>query len=310
MYQEPPAAAIPAPVVPQVAIKEMFSNRRVFGVLGLLFSVALLIVPLMYRNQLRLDVIEPLIPRTWTFWTVFVLFYLHGPLSEWLIFRRLWDIPFLSGTAALLRKLVTNELLLGYLGEVQFYAWARARANVTAAPFGAIKDVALLSGLTGNIATLAMVIAAWPLVASGNLGLPMKSVFLSLSFVIGPACLILLFRKKLFSLDRRELWFITIVHVVRIILFIMLSAIMWHLVLPQVTVGLWLVLATLRMLVSRLPFLPNKDLVFAGIAVFLLGHDVEIAALMTMMAAILLASHIVVGVAFGLTGVVESRRNA
>ena len=49
---------------------------------------------------------------------------------------------------------------------------------------------------------------------------------------------------------------------------------------------------------------------FAGIAVFLLGHDVEITALMTMMAAILLASHIVVGVAFGLVGLLESRRNA
>ena len=140
--------------------------------------------------------------------------------------------------------------------------------------------------------------------------MPLRSVFLSLGVVLVTSCVILVLRRKLFSLDRRELMFITVMHIFRIILFITLSAVMWHLVLPEVALGLWLVLATLRMLVSRLPLLPNKDLVFAGIAVFLLGHDVEITALMTMMAAILLASHIVVGVAFGLVGLWESRRNA
>ena len=212
--------------------------------------------------------------------------------------------------AALLRKLVSNELLLGYLGEVQFYAWVRARANLTSAPFGAIKDVAILSALAGNAATLIMLVLAWPLVSSGSLGMPLRSVFLSLGVVLVTSCAILVLRRKLFSLDRRELMFITVMHFFRIILFITLSAVMWHLVLPEVALSLWLVLATLRMLVSRLPLLPNKDLVFAGIAVFLLGHDVEITALMTMMAAILLASHIVVGVAFGLVGLLESRRNA
>lgn len=310
MYQESAAAAIPTPVVPPVGIKDGFANRRLFGLIGLAFSVLLVVSAAFAYRGLRLDLVEKMLPRNPLFWLAVVAYYLHGPLAEWIIFRRLWTIPFFSGMAALLRKLVSNELLLSYLGEVQFYTWVRARANLTSAPFGAIKDVAILSALTGNAATVIMLVMAWPLVASGNLGMPMKSVFLSLGVVLLTSCLILVLRKKLFSLDRRELWFITGIHVVRIILFITLSAVMWHLVLPQVPLGLWLVLATLRMLVSRLPLLPNKDLVFAGIAVFLLGHDVEIAALMTMMAAIFLASNIVVGVVFGLVGLIESRRNA
>ena len=309
MYQEP-AAALPTPAVPQVELKEVIGNRRLFGVLGLLFSVALVAAGAIAYRDLRIDLVERMVPRSWEFWLAFTAFYLHGPLTEWIIFRRLWRIPFFSGMAALLRKLVSNELLLGYLGEVQFYAWVRARANLTSAPFGAIKDVAILSALAGNAATLIMLVLAWPLVSSGSLGMPLRSVFLSLGVVLVTSCAILVLRRKLFSLDRRELMFITVMHFFRIILFITLSALMWHLVLPEVALSLWLVLATLRMLVSRLPLLPNKDLVFAGIAVFLLGHDVEITALMTMMAAILLASHIVVGVAFGLVGLLESRRNA
>jgi len=154
-----------------------------------------------------------------------------------------------------------------------------------------------------------MLVFAWPLIASGQLGIPTREVFLSLGLVLLTSCAILVLRKKLFSLDRRELWFITGIHVVRTILFILLSALLWHLVLRLVSIGLWIVLATLRMLVSRLPFLPNKDIVFAGIAVFLLGHDLEIAALMTLMAAITLGSHVVAGVASGVAGLIESRRS-
>ena len=59
-----------------------------------------------------------------------------------------------------------------------------------------------------------------------------------------------------------------------------LTALMWHLAMPAVALSWWLLLATMRMLLSRLPFVPNKDIVFAGIAVLLVGHDLEIAALM------------------------------
>lgn len=307
MYQEGFAPGeLAASAAPKVSLKAIFGSDRVFGWLGMLLSLLLLGFAAVSYRDLRLDLVEQLVPRTFAFWATFVIYYLLSPVCEWLIFRRLWNIP-ISGIGALLRKLVSNELVLGYLGEAQFYAWARARANLTAAPFGAIKDVAILSALVGNAVTLAMLILAWPLVASGSLGMPMRSVFMSLGVVLITSCVILVFRKKLFSLDRRELWFISAIHLVRIIAFIALSAVLWHMVLPQVVLSLWLVLATLRMLVSRLPLLPNKDLVFAGIAVFLLGRDLEIAALMTMMAVMSLAAHIVVGVVFGLAGLVESR---
>jgi len=286
------------------------AHRGLFGLIGVVLSAVVLFAAAFAYRDLQFDTMRAMLPHTVLFWAVYVVYYMQAPLLEWVIFRRLWDIPFLSGLAALVRKQVTNELVLGYLGEAQFYAWARARGTMAAAPFGAVKDVAILSALTGNAVTVVMLVFAWPLISSGQLGLPTREVFLSLGVVLLTSCAILVLRKKLFSLDRRELWFITAIHVVRTCLYIVMSALVWHLVLPQVTLGLWLVLATLRMLVSRLPFLPNKDIVFAGIAVFLLGHDLEIAALMTLMAAIMLASHVVAGVVSGLAGLVESRRSA
>ena len=59
----------------------------------------------------------------------------------------------LSGLIALHKKRISNEVLLGYSGEAYFYAWARQRSQMVAAPFGAVKDVSILSAIAGNAIT-------------------------------------------------------------------------------------------------------------------------------------------------------------
>ena len=277
-------------------------TARLSSLLGTLISVAVLGVVLFKLGQLNVHHVLALIPRNPAFWAVFAAYYLIGPLSEWVIYRYLWGLP-ISGLSALVRKLVSNELLLGYLGEVQFYAWARGRLNMVAAPFGAIKDVTILSALTGNITTLLMLIPAWPLVASGQLGMETRTTFLSLAVVLVTSFVILLFRQKLFSLPRRQLWMIAGIHMGRIVALVALLATMWHLALPDVGFMLWFVLATLRMLISRLPFLPNKDVVFPALAVFLLGRDAEMTNLIAMIGLLLTITHVIVGGALALADV-------
>lgn len=300
---DPPVASDTVPLTP--ADEQI--RARWAGWLSAAISVAMLGAVLVELRRLEFGQVVELVPAHPGFWALFALYYLALPLSEWLIYRRLWPIAFVSGMAALLRKLVSNELLLGYLGEAQFYGWARRHLKMETAPFGAIKDVTILSALTGNVMTLIMLAVTWPLVSSGQIGMEMRSAFLSLGVVLVTSFLILMFRQRLFSLPKRELWFIAVVHVLRILAVLACSAVMWHLVLPDVSVDLWIVLATLRMLLSRLPLLPNKDVVFAGLAVFLLGHEVQVAGLMTLMAAMLLIAHLAVGLVVGLLGLLDSR---
>lgn len=297
--EAPQPAPIPLPEVQEV------KSPRFAGIFSALVSVALLVMVALQFRQMNFHEIVAMIPRHPSFWVVFAGYYLAGPFSEWIIYRKLWHIPF-GAIAALLRKLVSNELLLGYLGEAQFYAWVRSRQTLAAAPFGAIKDVTILSALTGNVATLIMLVFAWRLISSGVGGVEMKTAFMSLGIVLVTSFAIFLFRRRLFSLPRTQLWFITAVHSARILATLGLAALMWHLVLPDVAIGMWLVLATLRLLISRLPLLPNKDVVFAGLAVFLLGHDVEIASLLAMMALVLLVAHLVVGATLALVDLAET----
>lgn len=243
---------------------------------------------------LDLRALRALLPVSATFWILFLVYYLASPATEWVIFRRLWQLP-ASAFGALLRKLVSNEILLGYLGEVYFYAWARRSARIDAAPFGAIKDVTILSALTGNLVTLFMVLAVAPLFGSLHLGIDSKTLAFSVAVVLVTSAAALLVRKRLFTLPRRDLWFVTGAHMVRILATVLLAAAMWHLLLPTVALIWWLILGTARQLLSRLPFLPNKDVVFAALVSLLVGQNSDIVAAMALMASLILAAHLLVG---------------
>jgi hypothetical protein len=240
------------------------------------------------------------------FWLAFIALYLTQPVSEFVIFSRLWRLP-LAGFAALLRKFVSNEILLGYLGEVYFYAWARRHVGKIAAPFGAIKDVTILSALTGNIATIAMVILSAPMLGQLHLGVRGDTFALSIGFVLGTSILFLLLRKSLFTLPRPDLWFVTNIHFVRILSYAALMGLLWHLILPEVALTYWLLLATMRQLLSRLPFMPNKDVIFVGLASFIVGRDTDIVNAMALLASLTLAAHVAVGLTLGLTGLLKEK---
>lgn len=281
----------PVPLIP--------SDRGWLPLLGPVVSFLILVAVAWQLRSLDLKGLAAMVPLNPLFWLAFVAYYLAGPLSEWVIFRRLWRLP-LAGMGALLRKLVSNEILLGYLGEVYFYAWARRNAHVTTAPFGAIKDVTILSALTGNVVTLIMVALTAPLFGALHLGMDSRAFVGSTIFILLLSAVALFLRKRLFTLPRRELWFVTAAHLVRIAATTVLAAVMWHLLLPTVALAWWVVLGTVRQLVSRLPFLPNKDIVFAGVATFLVGSDTPIVSAMALMATLLLGAHLVVGAVLGI----------
>ncbi|MBN2971034.1 hypothetical protein JW805_03260 [Roseomonas aeriglobus] len=247
------------------------------------------------------------VPAAPAFWIVFAAAYLLGPASEWVIFRQLWALPPL-GIVPLLRKQVANEVLLGYSGEAQFYLWARRHAGLTGSPFGAIKDVAVLSALAGNIATLVMMAATAPLLVHIVSDTVARTFTVSVFVIVASSLAVFALRGRLFSLERRHLRTIFGIHVGRILLSIGVIATMWSLLLPGIALSWWLALATVRLMLSRLPLLPNKDVLFSGLTLLLLGRDADVTAAMAVMASLMLAAHLVVGVTLAAAALVAPDR--
>ncbi|MEN2787657.1 hypothetical protein ACFOKI_00180 [Sphingomonas qilianensis] len=246
------------------------------------------------------------VPNSGWFYVAFTLLYFSPPTGDWIIFRRLWGIPAFGGMIALLKKRIANEVVFGYSGEAYFYAWARARAKMVAAPFGAVKDVSILSAIAGNAITLAMIAVALPLGyalirASGYL----PEVAGSVGIVLATSLPFLIFSRRVFSLPRGTLWWVFMVHCLRLIAGSTLIAIAWHFALPSVPVGMWLFLAAARLLVSRLPLIPNKDLLFANFAILVIGQDQALSELIAFTAALILLYHVVLIALFGLDGLLR-----
>lgn len=240
-----------------------------------------------------LGALNAALPTDPGFYLAFLAIYAVQPLSDYAIFRRLWGLP-PAGIGPILRKMVANEILLGYSGEAYFYAWARARLQMVAAPFAAIKDVSILSAIVGNVVTLALLAFAAPfaisLIPAGYVG----PVLGSIGAILALSLAALLFRGRIFSLSNRDLMWIFGVHLLRTILYTALLALCWHLALPEVPLGIWALLVTGRQLVARLPLVPNKDIVFANLALLLVGNDAEVARLVALTVALTLLCHVVV----------------
>ncbi|MGI4880444.1 MAG: hypothetical protein ACRYG4_23505 [Janthinobacterium lividum] len=293
----PEALGWPAGVV-TAAGTELLPAARTGGIvrwLGPAISLGIIAVALDQFRGTDIRQVWAIVPTSPLFWMVFVAAYCAQPLADLIIFRRLWDIPLAAGFTALLRKLVGNEVLLGYIGELYFYSWARRRAAMVGAPFGAIKDVAILSALVGNTVTLVMLGVAWPMLSKLSIGLEGRTLVASIGALMVSSFAVMMLRRRLFSLKRDELVFVGCVQLARVLATTGLAALMWSLVLPQVPLTYWVLLATLRLLISRLPLVPNKDVVFAGAAVLLVGSHVAIAPLMAMMAGLIVVVHVILG---------------
>jgi hypothetical protein len=155
-----------------------------------------------------------------------------------------------------------------------------------------------------------MLAIAWPLIA--ELGFSKNGHLLtgSIAIVLVTSALIMLFRKGLIGLSRADLVYVFTVHTLRILVGTGLNALVWHLILPQVSIGSWLLLSTIRLLLSRLPLLPNKDLAFAAITTFFIGQEIQTGYMITMISLMIVAMHIVLFIGLTVLGLVKREKNA
>lgn len=247
------------------------------------------------------------VPASPAFYIAFALLYMSPPTFDYIIFRKLWGLP-PAGLAALVKKRIANEVVVGYSGDAYFYVWARARMKMVAAPFGAVKDVTILSAIAGNLITLAMVAVSLP-IARGLLSPDQfRMVAGSAAVTLAISLPFLIFSRRVFSLPRPRLWWIFGVHCTRLAFGSLMIAVAWAFAMPDVTLGMWLFLAAARLLVSRLPLVPNKDLLFANFAILLIGQGEALSDLMAFTAALTLAVHVFIIGVFGIHALLSRSR--
>lgn len=274
--------------------------------LGVALSVGLVAIVMLQLGGTTADIFKTLKRLPPLAWLVVVLLYLVQPVFDFLIFRRLWDLP-PAGFQALLRKNVINEVVLGYSGEAYLYVWARRAANVVANPFAAIKDANIVSALAGNLLTL--ILAAISMTELRNLDFAQRlgPALWSGLIPLAISLAVLIFGRQVFTLGWRQLLYVAVVNALRLVAWTALTLLLWRIAAPEAPAAQWTVLLAIRCLISRIPLISNKDLVFGNLMLLLLGAHSGVAVLLATLAFITLGLHLAVIVVLAAGDLARSR---
>jgi hypothetical protein len=245
------------------------------GLKLLQWGIPLLLLALIGRRlgQLGWHEIWAARPANPGFYLLLVLQFFLQPFSDYLVYRNLWreNRPPL---AVILRKRLMNTFMLDYSGEAFFYFWAQRNLSL---PRGmathGIKDSNLLSG--GAALTMVWLLGLI-LLATGGLHIPPLPGQGWLYALIGTVplalCAVLIVaHRKVTVLTRSQLFVTFGIHFLRACLVLGIEFGLWQLsgALPTAVASLQFV--ALRLVITRLPIVPNKDLIFVGVGMAAAG---------------------------------------
>ena len=307
-HATPPRSAAVGALTAVVGLESIEKNRWRWTVILAAMLTAMMVAGL--ARELfgeGMGALSRAFPTNPLFYLSLAVLYISPSGFDWLIFRKLWHIP-AAGLGALMKRRITNDVLPGYSGEVYFYAWARGRMKMVAAPFGTVKDVSILSAIAGNAITLAMMAVALPFAIDLLTPGQFRTVIGSAALTFGMSLPFLLFPKRVFSLPRRTLWWVFGMHCLRLVVGSTVIALAWHFAMPDVSIGMWLLLAAARLLVSRVPLVLNKDLLFGNFTIILIGQGQALSEMIALTSALTLLAHGAIIGALGLFAATGARR--
>jgi hypothetical protein len=215
-------------------------------------------------------------PNQPTFYILFLFLFIQLPLFEVIIYRITWQFDALRSIPIFLVKRVYNKDVLGYSGEVYFFAWAKKTLHLNGKDiFKIIKDNNIISSIASTLISLGLLsififtdqikVIKW--IATQD-----KAYFLGgLLLVVILVFLFVKFRHYVISMPLKTAYKIFGIQTFRLLLGQFVNLLMYYIVMPKVPFYIWFTFIAIEIILSRIPFLPNRDLIFAGMSISIAG---------------------------------------
>lgn len=241
--------------------------KRVGLALRILFFGAMILWLVLKVRAIGWREVVANLPTQPLFYLLFVLNFLVLPLSETVTFRLVFGQRLPGALPVLIRKRILNSALVGYSGELYLMVWLRRTLSIgTKRILLALKDNAILSAVASGVVTAGLLVL---FALAGNARKIVHwldptpalvvAALIAAAF-LGPVLYRL--RRQLIALPARRAWAVLGINVGRIILVLLIQATQWAVVLPNEKWSTWLIFLTAQMVISRLPIVPNRDLLF------------------------------------------------
>ncbi len=254
-----------------------------------LFLAAMIIWLLYQLTEIGWGKVWDSLPVNPLFYVLLLLLYVALPASQIIIYRLVWKFPRLRGFLIFLLIKVYNQNVVGYSGEVYLYFWAQK--NVDRKDIDILKDIKdsnILSSISSTIIAIGL-LATFVLTDQIRLlkWLPTTSNWYVTAGVVALLILIFVlykFRRFIISMPPKKAGSIFAIHSGRLLFIQVIQILQWHIELPHIPLHVWFTFVALQLVMSRIPFLPNQDLLFFGTSMKLTGvlhvPKAEIAALL------------------------------
>lgn len=212
------------------------------------------------------------LPRNPGFYLLLVMLYFLLPTIQFFAYRMVWDFPAGPAMRAFIKKRILNKDVLGYSGEVYIFAWAKDHVSLPSRSLlECVRDMNIISA-AASTSMAVLLLAFFALEGQVNVqSLIGETQATALIGALGVTLILLLIvfkrRQWLFSMPWKATRSVFGLHVTRVLLRQILEIAMWHLAMPDVGLNTWFTYAAVSIIVARIPFIPNQDLLTMAVAV-------------------------------------------
>lgn len=271
------------------------TGKRVFKIVSFVFTAAIASYLIYKLTLIGWDNVWESLPQTPWFYILLLAMFFCLPLFQVLIYRVAWKVNSGDLFLALLNKRVLDKDVLGYSGEAYLYLWARKNVDKPEKEIlHVLKDNVILSSTASTLVAVSLLGAFF---AFGSVKLPEEWVNPS-AFHIAVLVLIVIlvvglavkFRKSILFLKRKQILTIFFLHIARLLVVQGLQVIQWAVVMPEVPLINWMTLLAAQIIITRIPLLPSRDLIFMGTGIEM-SEFISISS--SSMAGMLLASSVI-----------------
>lgn len=211
-------------------------------------------------------------PTSVGFYILFFVMFFMLPISEYFIYKLTWNISFFSSFKAFLLKKIYNKSLVGYSGDLFLGLWASKNLSISKTEaFHLIKDNAIVSTIGSTLFAILILVI---FILFGNipseLNLSEYIIYSSIILIIVISILGLFPKKivkKVFKLGLNVSLKIISIHFLRLFILGILQIYQWHLVINEVSLDVWITYIALQVITTKIPFIPNRDLIFLALGI-------------------------------------------
>ena len=255
---------------------ESKQGRRVIKGVQALFALGIVAYLIFELRGVSWTEIVAALPVHPLFYVFLLVLYFLVPFAELCVYRITWTFDAWRSVSAFLKKRIYNTDVLGYSGELYFYTWARK--NVGLSDLDILKTIRDQNIVSSAASTMVAVVLVVVFLFTGQINVAEWIGQQETAYLVGGAVTAVLLtvlavrlRKYLFSMAFKTANLIFLVHLARNVVGQMFQIGMWAVAMPEVPLPVWLTFAAASIIVTRIPFIPNHDLIFLGLGVSLSG---------------------------------------